>query len=62
VPRGVPDKRGAIPRAAVRLFGSGHFHSTTIPVLAREAGVAEGSIYNYFKSKEDVAFVALAEA
>lgn len=60
--RGVADKRGAILRAAVRLFGSGHYHSTTIPSLAPEAGVAEGSIYNYFKSKEDVAFVALAEA
>jgi AcrR family transcriptional regulator len=62
VARGVVDKRGAILRAAVRLFGSGHYHSTTIPSLAREAGVAEGSIYNYFKSKEEVAFVALAES
>jgi len=62
VARGVADKRSAILRAAVRLFGSGHYHSTTIPSLAREAGVAEGSIYNYFKSKEEVAFVALAEA
>jgi AcrR family transcriptional regulator len=62
VVRGVADKRGAILRAAIRLFGSGHYHSTTIPSLAREAGVAEGTIYNYFPSKEDVAFVALAEA
>jgi AcrR family transcriptional regulator len=62
VPRGVADKRGAILRAAVRLFGSGHYHSTTIPSLAREAGVAEGTIYNYFRSKEEVAFVALAES
>jgi AcrR family transcriptional regulator len=61
VARGVADKRSAILRAAVRLFGSGHYHSTTIPSLAREAGVAEGSIYNYFRSKEEVAFVALAE-
>jgi len=62
VPRGVADKRSAILRAAVKLFGAGHYHSTTIPSLAREAGVAEGSIYNYFKNKEEVAFVALAEA
>ena len=61
MPRGVADKRSAILRAAVKLFGAGHYHSTTIPSLAREAGVAEGSIYNYFKSKEEVAFVALAE-
>ena len=62
MPRGVTDKRGAILRAATRLFGAGHYHSTTIPSLAREAGVAEGTIYNYFRSKQDVAFVALAEA
>ena len=33
-----------------------------VPTLAREAGVAEGTIYTYFKSKEEVARAALAEA
>jgi AcrR family transcriptional regulator len=61
-PRGVPDKRGAIMRAAVQLFGRGQYHGTTIPSLAKAAGVAEGTIYNYFKSKEEVAFTALAES
>jgi len=61
-PRGVADKRGAILRAAIDLFGSGQYHGTTIPTLAKQAGVAEGSIYNYFKNKEDVAFTALAES
>lgn len=62
MPRGVVDKRTAILRAARRLFGGRHYHSTTIPALAKEAGVAEGTIYNYFSSKEDVAYTALAEA
>jgi AcrR family transcriptional regulator len=62
MPRGVADKRTAILTAARRLFGGGHYHSTTIPALAREAGVAEGTIYNYFSSKEDVGYTALAEA
>lgn len=61
-PRGVPDKRGAILRAAISLFGSGQYHGTTIPSLAKQAGVAEGTIYNYFRNKEDVAFTALAES
>jgi AcrR family transcriptional regulator len=61
-PRGVPDKRAAIMRAAIQLFGRGQFHGTTIPALAKAAGVAEGTIYNYFQSKEDLAFKTLAES
>ena len=60
--RGIADKRGAILRAAIRLFGAGQFHGTTIPTLAREAGVAEGTIYTYFESKEELAFKALHES
>ena len=52
--RGVADKRSAILRAAVRLFGAGHYHSTTIPSLAREAGVAEGSIYKSIRESADL--------
>lgn len=59
--RGIADKRGAILRAAVRLFGEGQYHGTSIPTLARAAGVAEGTIYIYFASKEDLAYTALAE-
>src|SRR5689334_24314833 len=49
-------------RAAIHLFGRGQFHGTTIPALARAAGVAEGTIYNYFDSKEDLAFKTLVES
>ncbi len=48
-------------RAALRVFGSGQFHAVAVPSLAREAGIAQGSIYNYFASKEDVALAALRE-
>jgi AcrR family transcriptional regulator len=33
-----------------------------VPRIAREAGVAEGTIYTYFKSKEELARTVLAEA
>jgi AcrR family transcriptional regulator len=58
--RGEPDKRAAILRAAVRLFARGEFHGTNVPRLAREAGVADGTIYNYFRNKADLARQALA--
>jgi AcrR family transcriptional regulator len=58
----VGNKRAAIVRAAVVLFGEGQFHDRTIPELARAAGVAEGTIYNYFTSKHDLAIQSLTEA
>jgi AcrR family transcriptional regulator len=33
-----------------------------VPTIAREAGVAEGTIYTYFKSKDELARALLAEA
>jgi len=52
--RGIPDKRGAILQAAVRLFARHGFESTTTKMIAREAGVAEGTIYLYFPTKKHI--------
>jgi TetR/AcrR family fatty acid metabolism transcriptional regulator len=50
----VPDKREAILRAATRVFaGNGYFNSK-VADIAREAGVADGTVYLYFKSKEEI--------
>jgi AcrR family transcriptional regulator len=57
-----PSRRAAIARAAIRLFGAGQFHGVNVPTISRAAGVAEGTIYTYFKSKEELARVVLAEA
>jgi TetR/AcrR family fatty acid metabolism transcriptional regulator len=47
------DKREAILRAATRVFAhNGYFNSKV--AIAREAGVADGTVYLYFKSKEDI--------
>ena len=50
--RKVVDKRAAILDAAVALFGRQGFHGTNVPEIASLAGVATGSIYRYFPTKE----------
>lgn len=44
--------RERLLRAALELYGSSGFLGTTTPVLASRAGVAEGTIYRHFTSKE----------
>lgn len=46
------DKQEAILSAALSLFVSRGFHGTAMPLLAKTAGVAAGTIYHYFASKE----------
>jgi AcrR family transcriptional regulator len=53
-PREVADKRSAILAAALELFGERGFHGTAVPAVAERAGVGAGTIYRYFKSKEDL--------
>jgi TetR/AcrR family fatty acid metabolism transcriptional regulator len=40
--------------AAVKVFADRGFHSATVAEIARAAGVADGTIYLYFKSKDDL--------
>jgi len=44
--------RQRLVRAALELFTTRGYHETTTPLLARKAGVAEGTIYRHFDSKE----------
>lgn len=46
--------REAILEAAIRIFGQTGFHETKIADIATEAGVATGTLYNYFSSKEEI--------
>jgi TetR/AcrR family transcriptional regulator, fatty acid metabolism regulator protein len=43
-----------ILEAAIKVFAQQGFHQATISQIAREAGVADGTIYLYFKNKEDI--------
>ena len=48
------EKYRRILEAAVSVFAKKGFHQSTISQIAREAGVADGTIYLYFKNKEDI--------
>src|SRR6201989_3443273 len=50
----VGDKREAIMRAAISVFAHNGFFNSKVPDIAREAGVADGTVYLYFKSKEHI--------
>src|SRR5436189_6409110 len=44
-------RRNQILDAAIKVFAEKGFHPTTIKDIAREAGIADGTIYNYFENK-----------
>ena len=52
--RGGPDKRDRILKAAVKVFAKNGFYATRVSEIAKAAGVADGTIYLYFKNKDDV--------
>ena len=48
------DKRSVILDAALKTFVKRGYPDTKVAEIASEAGVAEGTLYNYFQSKEDL--------
>lgn len=48
------DKYQAIIEAAIKVIAEHGYHNAQVAKIAREAGVAEGTIYLYFQNKEDV--------
>jgi len=47
--------RKRIVTSALSLFQTKGFDSTTTKAIARKAGIAEGTVFNYFRTKEDIA-------
>jgi len=47
-------KRDRILRAAIRIFSQKGYFNSRISEIARLAGVADGTIYLYFKNKDDL--------
>jgi TetR/AcrR family transcriptional regulator, fatty acid metabolism regulator protein len=50
------DKRQRIMQAAEKLFASRRFHEITTDDVAHEAKVGKGTIYRYFRDKDDLFF------
>ena len=53
-------RRQQILDAALRCFSRDGFHNTTTADIVRESGVSQGTLYLYFKTKDDI-IVALAD-
>jgi len=47
--------RTRIVEAALELFQSRGFAATTTKSIAKKARIAEGTVFNYFPTKEDIA-------
>ena len=49
-----PEKPQQIIDAAVRVFARNGYHNSRVSDIAREAGIASGTIYLYFKTKDEI--------
>lgn len=51
------DKKELIINAALKLFVENGFHGTATAKIAQEAGVANGTLFQYFKTKDELVIV-----
>jgi AcrR family transcriptional regulator len=57
-----PEYSEKMLEAAGRLFGSRRFHEVRMEDVAAEAGVSKGTLYRYFRDKEEMYLALLARA
>jgi len=50
----VADKREAILRAAIKVFARKGYFNSKVADIAGQAGIADGTVYLYFKSKDEI--------
>jgi TetR/AcrR family fatty acid metabolism transcriptional regulator len=50
----IADKKEAILRAAVKVFAKKGYFNSKVADIAGEAGIADGTVYLYFKSKDEI--------
>jgi TetR/AcrR family fatty acid metabolism transcriptional regulator len=48
------DKHAKIIKAAVKVFAKNGFYNSRVSEIAKEAQVADGTVYLYFKNKDDI--------
>ncbi|MDJ0756894.1 MAG: helix-turn-helix domain-containing protein [Ardenticatenaceae bacterium] len=54
-------RREHILTAAIDVIAERGFQKTTVKQIAQRAGVADGTIYNYFKNKDDILLAIIAQ-
>ena len=55
------DKRARILDAAIKVFARSGYHGARVSDIAREAGIAYGLVYHYFRNKEEILASAFEE-
>ena len=50
----LPDKEEKILQSAIQIFSEKGFSAATTSEIAKNAGIAEGTIFRYFKTKKDI--------
>ncbi len=50
----IADKREAILRAAIKVFAQKGYFNSKVADIAGAAGIADGTVYLYFKSKDEI--------
>jgi len=53
------EKKNTIIENSLKLFSKNGFYNTTIPDIAKSMKMSVGNMYNYFKSKEELAKYAI---
>ncbi len=57
----VRDRRRQLVEAALAVFLRKGYHDTTVREIGREAGLTQGTIYNYVRSKGDILYLVCDE-
>ncbi|MCC6474600.1 MAG: TetR/AcrR family transcriptional regulator [Burkholderiales bacterium] len=58
----VAERREAIVKAAVEVFLEKGFHAATTRDVCVRAGITQGTLYNYVRSKEDILYLVCDQA
>lgn len=53
----IREKREQLIAAAIRVFVEKGFHNATVRDIGRAAGMTQGTIYNYVRSKDDILYL-----
>jgi AcrR family transcriptional regulator len=56
-PQKVEDRRQQLIAAAIKVFLKKGFHDTTVRDIGAAAGLTQGTIYNYVRSKDDILYL-----
>ncbi|WP_245590391.1 TetR/AcrR family transcriptional regulator [Aneurinibacillus terranovensis] len=54
------EKQRRILESAIKLFAEKGFHASSTSEIAKDAGVAEGTIFRHFKTKKDLLYALVA--